>query len=150
MLNQYPHWKHVLLAFVFATGCFFALPNLFGEDPAIQISASRGAAVDQALLDRVTQRLEASQIAISEDPELGPARLLLRFENEEDQLKAKDAVAKELGLQYGGRAESGAGDSPVVEEFGSKTNVSRARSSWWYPLSHGGGYGSGGSAGGGA
>ena len=100
MLNQYPHWKHVLLAFVFATGCFFALPNLFGEDPAIQISASRGAAVDQALLDRVTQRLEASQIAISEDPELGPARLLLRFENEEDQLKAKDAVAKELGLQY--------------------------------------------------
>ena len=100
MLNQYPHWKHVLLVVVFALGCFFAFPNLFGEDPAIQISASRGAAIDEGLVDRVTQLLDAAGIGMIEEPEVTPGRALIRFENEEIQLKAKDVVSADLGRQY--------------------------------------------------
>ena len=100
MLNQYPHWKHILLVVVLAGGCFFAFPNLFGEDPSIQISASRGAVVDQTLLERVTERLDAAGIDSAQPPELSADRLLLRFANEEIQLKAKDVVAADLGRQY--------------------------------------------------
>ena len=100
MLNQYPHWKHVLLVVVFTLGCFFAFPNLFGEDPAIQISASRGAAIDEGLVDRVTQFLDAAGIGMIEEPEVTPGRALIRFENEEIQLKAKDVVSADLGRQY--------------------------------------------------
>ena len=81
-------------------GCFFAFPNLFGEDPAIQISASRGAAIDEGLVDRVTQLLDAAGIGMIEEPEVTPGRALIRFENEEIQLKAKDVVSADLGRQY--------------------------------------------------
>ena len=100
MLNQYPHWKHALILVVLGLGCFFALPNLFGEDPAIQISASRGAVVDQSLLETITERLEVAGIGIVETPELENGRLLIRFENEDAQLRAKDIVSTELGRQY--------------------------------------------------
>ena len=38
MPNRYPLWKHLLIAAVLAAGVVFALPNVFGEDPAVQIS----------------------------------------------------------------------------------------------------------------
>ena len=100
MLNQYPQWKHVLIAVVLVVGCFYALPNLFGEDPAVQISASRGASVDEVLLARVIERLLTAEINTVREPELGDGRLLVRFDDEETQLKAKDLVAEELGRQY--------------------------------------------------
>ena len=52
MINRYPFWKHVLIAVVLAIGAVFALPNVFGEDPAVQISAARGASVGGALMTR--------------------------------------------------------------------------------------------------
>ena len=102
MLNQYPHWKHVLIVVTLAVGCFFSLPNLFGDHPAVQISASRGAVVDEALLARVTQRLQGSEVSMLDNPapELGGGRLLIRFENEEHQLKAQTVLKEDLGNQY--------------------------------------------------
>ena len=100
MLNQYPHWKHALILVVLGLGCFFALPNLFGEDPAIQISATRGAGVDEALLNTVTERLKEAGVGIVKPPELAGGRLLIRLENEEVQLKAKDIISADLGRQY--------------------------------------------------
>ena len=100
MLNQYPHWKHVLIVVVLGVGCFYALPNLFGEHPAVQISASRGAAVDDGLLARVVERLQTAELATVVVPELKAGRLLLRFDSVESQLKAKTLVAEELGRQY--------------------------------------------------
>ena len=38
MLNQYPLWKYILLIVVLLIGSIYALPNLYGEDPAVQIS----------------------------------------------------------------------------------------------------------------
>ena len=102
MLNKYPQWVHVLIVVVLSVGCLFSLPNLFGDHPAIQISASRGAGIDEALLVRVTERLEGSQIRMLDNPapQVGGGRVLVRFENEEDQLKAQTVLKEELGNQY--------------------------------------------------
>ena len=53
MLNQYPAWKYLLLLVILVTGIFFALPNIFGESPAVQISGERGIAIDEDLRSRV-------------------------------------------------------------------------------------------------
>ena len=102
MLNKYPKWVHVLIVVVLSLGCLFSLPNLFGDHPAIQISASRGAVIDEALLVRVTERLGGSQISMLDNPapQLGGGRVLVRFENEEDQIEAQTVLKEELGNQY--------------------------------------------------
>ncbi|MBZ6401469.1 MAG: hypothetical protein LBF03_17100, partial [Kalamiella piersonii] len=42
MLNRYPLWKYVMLVVVILVGLLYALPNLYGEDPAVQITGARG------------------------------------------------------------------------------------------------------------
>ena len=77
----------------------YATPNLFGEDPAVQVSAVRGAPVDESLQARVVGRLEADGLApVQVDREGG--RLLMRFDDAEKQLAAKEAVDRELDRQY--------------------------------------------------
>jgi preprotein translocase subunit SecD len=51
MINQYPLWKYVLILAVLLAGLLYALPNLYGEDPAVQVSTLRGAELDPALVD---------------------------------------------------------------------------------------------------
>ena len=54
MLNRYPLWKYLLIVTVLALGVIYALPNLYPDDPAIQISgASSTQVIDQADLDRI-------------------------------------------------------------------------------------------------
>ena len=100
MLNQYPLWKHIVLIVVFAVGCFFAVPNLFGEDPAIQVSASRGVVVDEALGQRVAEQLQVSGLTPKSPPAMEQGRLMVRFNDEESQLKAQDVIKTALGRQY--------------------------------------------------
>ncbi len=100
MLNQYPAWKHVLLVVVLLTGTFFVLPNLFGSDPAVQISAERGAVVDDALAASAMQALRQKSIEPVHPPAIDNGRLLIRFGNEEIQLQAKDVLRQALGRQF--------------------------------------------------
>ena len=55
-MNKYPLWKYILILAVTVTGLLYALPNLFGDDPAIQISGTRSATVDKALETRFVPR----------------------------------------------------------------------------------------------
>ena len=41
-MNQYSVWKYLLILFIITVGVIYALPNLYGEDPALQITSSRG------------------------------------------------------------------------------------------------------------
>ena len=99
MINQYPLWKYLLIAFVLALGCFYALPNLYGEDPAVQISAARGAPVDESLQQRVIERLRLAELAPAR-VERDERRLLLRFAREDLQLRAKEALRQELDRRF--------------------------------------------------
>ncbi|MDH3316251.1 MAG: protein translocase subunit SecD, partial [Gammaproteobacteria bacterium] len=99
MINRYPFWKQLLLVVVFAIGIVFALPNVFGEDPAVQISALRGAQVDEQLESRVNERLIQANLR-PKRIERTERSLLVRFSDPEKQLEAQDELRIELGRQY--------------------------------------------------
>ncbi|MDS4021519.1 MAG: protein translocase subunit SecD [Candidatus Competibacter sp.] len=99
-LNQYPWWKYLLIGLVMLWGLIFALPNLFGEDPAVQISGARAnIAVDAAFQNRVAGLLDADKLP-HKRLELEGDRLLIRFADSEEQLKAADILKDRLGRDY--------------------------------------------------
>ncbi|TDB04225.1 protein translocase subunit SecD [Halomonas marinisediminis] len=100
MLNRYPLWKYLLILIVLLVGLVYSLPNLFPEDPAIQISSERGdATVDERQLERIQSSLADAGIEIK-NVERSPTSTLLRLGNPDAQLAARDRVAAMLGEEY--------------------------------------------------
>ena len=98
-MNRYPLWKYVFIITVLLSGCFFALPNIYGEDPAVQVSAERGAIVDADLETSLLATLKGVKIeptAVERDER----KILLRFVDEQTQLKAKEEIRKLLTRDY--------------------------------------------------
>jgi preprotein translocase subunit SecD len=98
-MNQYPIWKNLMVLVVVLVGALYALPNLFGQDPSMEISATRDAVVDQSTQSRVEQALEQLEIS-AKRMEMRQQKLLVRFNTSEDQLKAMDHIAAALGEDY--------------------------------------------------
>jgi preprotein translocase subunit SecD len=98
-MNRYPAWKYILLAIVVLIGCIYALPNIYGEDPALQISGVRQAEVSEALSNRVSQVLEGAGIAVKLI-EREEGKMLVRFDDTETQLTAADHIKAALGHDY--------------------------------------------------
>lgn len=99
MLNRYPLWKYLMVIVVIAIGFLYAAPNLYGEDPALQVSASRGAEVKLETLDQVKETLDEAKIPVKHAA-FEHGFILIRFNNTEDQLKARDIVANKLGDNF--------------------------------------------------
>ena len=97
-MNQYPLWRYILIAVVIGSGVLYALPNIYGSDPALQVSARRAEAVDQALLERVSAALTSANIT-AKRIELEEKRLLLRFDTTEVRERARDVVLEAVGDQ---------------------------------------------------
>ncbi|WP_350613716.1 protein translocase subunit SecD [Pseudomonas sp. HY7a-MNA-CIBAN-0227] len=102
MLNKYPLWKYVLILAVLAIGFIYSAPNLYPDDPAIQITgASTALQVTQADLDRTSKALTAAGIQVKAATLAADAKGgLLRLTKQEDQLPAKDVVRKVMGDDY--------------------------------------------------
>nr|WP_280529034.1 protein translocase subunit SecD [Aeromonas sobria] len=98
-MNRYPLWKYLMVVVVIAIGFLYAAPNLYGEDPALQVSASRGAEVKLDTLDLVKETLEAANIPVKHAA-FEHGLILIRFKNTEEQLKARDVVANKLGDNF--------------------------------------------------
>ncbi len=98
MLNQYPLWKYILLIVVLLFASIFALPNLYGEDPAVQVSHRTKSLLDEDKL-AIEQTIQSKDIAIK-SAELTEGRLLVRFNDTETQLIAAEALKEALGKQY--------------------------------------------------
>ena len=99
MLNQYSSWKYILLLIVLVVGSIYALPNLYGSDPAIQISATRSNVVDTEVESKALEVLKKSNINLRSSV-LDSKGLLLRFDGVEQQLKAADGLRDALGDNY--------------------------------------------------
>ena len=99
MLNQYPMWKNLLVAFVLLVGLLYALPNVYSQDPVIEVTGARGEKVGETLHQNVLAALERAQIDIKAS-ELLPDRLQVRFKGPEDQLLGQDVVAKVLPPEF--------------------------------------------------
>jgi preprotein translocase subunit SecD len=94
----YPRWKIALVAIVLVIGIFFAVPNLFGEENALQLARDRAAVLDS---DRV------AVLQILKDKGVTPTgafldqgRLTLRFSSKQDQLKARDVIGEARPNQF--------------------------------------------------
>ena len=98
-MNRYSHWRHLLIIVIVAVGCLYALPNLYGKDPALQVSAARGAEISELTRYSVEDALDKAGIkygAIS----LAAGNLVVRFQDAETQLKAQDIVKEALGRSH--------------------------------------------------
>ena len=98
-MNQYSVWKYLLILVIIVTGIIYALPNLYGEDPALQITSSRGFALPVELTTNIDDALLVNQIDFISSEQQGN-RLLYRFNNAEDQIKAADVVRDSIGDQF--------------------------------------------------
>ena len=98
-MNRYPPWKYLLIIVVIAVGCLYALPNLYGKDPALQVSASRGAEISDLTRYSVEDALDEAGIKYGEIS-LAANNLVVRFQDEGTQLKAQDIVKQALGRSH--------------------------------------------------
>jgi preprotein translocase subunit SecD len=98
-MNQYPAWKYLLIVSILVIGTFYALPNLFGEDPALQITSARGFAIPLDLEANIKDALIVENIKFKDWEQQGN-RLLYRLNSTEDQLLAADVLKEALGEQY--------------------------------------------------
>jgi len=96
VLNKYPMWKYVLLSLIVLVTLLYAAPNLYGEDPAIQISATRGAKVELSTLDKVEALLSNANIT-PKSTVLENGQILIRLTSSEDQLIARETIGTQLG-----------------------------------------------------
>ena len=96
MINQYPLWKYVLILAVLLAGLLYALPNLYGEDPAVQVSTLRGAELDPALVDSMQLALREGGLS-PKGVEPGQEQVLFRFRDSEEQLQAVELLRPVLG-----------------------------------------------------
>ena len=102
MLNRYPLWKYLLIVAVLALGLIYATPNLYPDDPAIQISGSSSTqTIEQSDLQRMEQALNDAGIA-TKGAELNSnaSSGLVRLVRQADQLPAQDIVRRTLGSQF--------------------------------------------------
>ena len=99
MLNQNSFFKVLVVLFMVLMCGLYALPNLYGEDNAVQISGSRNATVTAALESRITAALAEQNIPIK-SVEFENEQLLIRLPDSDSQLKARDFLDRELGTDY--------------------------------------------------
>jgi len=99
VLNKTPLWKTLMVIFVITIGALYASPNLYGEDPAVQVSGLRGVEVDASTLDQIKSQLAQNNVeTLSIALEKG--QVLVRFKDTENQLKARDLLDDTYGRDY--------------------------------------------------
>ena len=95
-MNRYPVWKYAILVIALLVGVLYALPNLFGESPAVQISVAKASLkLDAGALGRVEDALKSAGI-VADAVALDGNSIKARFSSTDVQLKAKDAIQKAL------------------------------------------------------
>jgi preprotein translocase subunit SecD len=98
-MNRYPLWKYLLILAIVVPGVIYFLPNLYGEDPAIQVSATRTTKVDDTTLAQVEAVLQHDGIEIIR-AQRDDKGIKVRFRDTDTQRKARDTVQRALGDNY--------------------------------------------------
>ena len=88
-----------MLVVVICVGLLYALPNIYGEDPAIQISGSNTSDIDITTQDKIRKILADNHIE-TKSFVFENKSVLIRVGDNDTQLKAKELISKELGDAY--------------------------------------------------
>ncbi len=99
MQNHFPFWKNFLIITVLLVGIVYALPNLFGDDPSVQISASNEAEISPAQLGNIESTLKKAAITVKA-VEMQKNKVLVRFNNTNEQMRAADLLRNSIGNQF--------------------------------------------------
>ncbi len=99
MLNHYALWKYLLILVVIVGGTLYALPNIYGSDPAVQITAKKHSILDQATLDKVTKALTDANLTFKTS-ELSEEHAVIRFKDVDTQLLATEKTREIIGENY--------------------------------------------------
>lgn len=99
-MNRYPLWKYVLILSVVLLGLLYAIPNIFGESPAVQISPAKSTIkLEPALLGQVETALKAANLPY-QGLFMDESGVKVRVADNDAQLKTKDALSAALGKDY--------------------------------------------------
>lgn len=100
MLNKYPLWKYILILVVLGVGLLYSAPNLYPDDPAIQITGSNvNLTIDETTVNRVSQLLTEANID-TKSIAIENGAVLVRLNRLASQLPAKAALQRALGDDY--------------------------------------------------
>jgi len=99
MQNHYPLWKNLLVLIVFAVGIIYALPNLYGDDPSVQVSSTHPAKLTQDQANQVESAIKTAGFNVKAF-EFNDGRILARFNSADDQLKAADLLRDQMSDDY--------------------------------------------------
>lgn len=98
--NRYPIWKYLLILFIIVLGFVYALPNIYGDYPAVQITGSNAAiTVDANTIAAVKNAMQQANVS-AQDMQQDGQFLMLQFNSTDTQLKAKEAIQQALGDNY--------------------------------------------------
>ncbi len=97
---EYARWKYLVILIVLAFSVLYAMPNLFPQDPAVQVTANRGAKVDAALQQRVDAALKKAAIPFAGSSIGKDGNLLVRTGSADAQARASQAIRDELAAGY--------------------------------------------------
>jgi len=98
-MNHYPLWKNALIVLALAVAALFALPNLYGEDPALQVSLEDGTALEASALSSVDRILSANA-ADAQPSYLQDGRVMVHFNTVESQLAMAEVLREGLGRSF--------------------------------------------------
>lgn len=96
MQNRFPFWKNTFILIALVVGIFYALPNLFGNDPSVQLSSSNTTKMEQSKADEIEASIKKTGLALKSF-EFDDGKVLARFNNTDDQLKVADLLRDEYG-----------------------------------------------------
>ena len=116
----YARWQYFVLLALLLLSALFALPNVFPKDPSVQVTASRGAAVDEALRKRVGEELTQAGVTFKSIELEKSGNLLVRLGNADQQGKAADTLRPELGSNYVVALNLASTMPDWLEKFGAK------------------------------
>ncbi|GHD67626.1 protein translocase subunit SecD [Luteimonas padinae] len=97
---EFPRWKYVVILLVVLLATLYALPNIYPQDPSVQITSNRGAPTGVELDAKIDEALSAAGVTPKSVDTEGERERMVRLLDLDDQTKAADALRAVLGDQY--------------------------------------------------
>jgi preprotein translocase subunit SecD len=99
-MNRYPLWKNLLILAVVLGGLLFALPNLFSQDPSIEVSGTRNNPVTEASAAEIAAAMKNADVPVKDIDSLEDEKLLVRFKRPSDQLRGREVMEQTLSDRF--------------------------------------------------
>jgi preprotein translocase subunit SecD len=99
-MNQYPLWKNLLILAVILVGLLFALPNLFSQDPSIEVTGTRDVEISEASIGEIKAAMENAGVPVKGVEAREGNKLLVRFKTPSEQLRGQEVMRQTLSDRY--------------------------------------------------